>query len=71
MATFGEVTTWAVEPSPENDPDTETDSASTTNGEDDEGCGCTATADENKARGLFGTLMALGFAGFIRRRRRN
>ncbi len=51
--------------------DTDTDSASTTTGEDDEGCGCTTTADENKARGLFGTLMALGFAGFIRRRRRS
>ncbi|MGB1275014.1 MAG: MYXO-CTERM sorting domain-containing protein, partial [Nannocystaceae bacterium] len=55
----------------ETDTDTDTDGASTTNGEDDEGCGCTTTADENKARGLFGTLMALGFAGFIRRRRRN
>ncbi len=50
--------------------DTE-DTDSTTTGEDDEGCGCTTAADENKARGLFGTLMALGFAGFIRRRRRN
>lgn len=55
--------------------ETDTDTGSTDSGadsaQDDEGCGCTTQdSTEGKGRGLLGTVLALGFAGFIRRRRR-
>ncbi len=37
---------------------------------DDEGCGCAADTNEGKTRGLLGTLLTFGLAGFMRRRRR-
>ena len=54
------------------DGDTEdTGTASETAGQtDDEGCGCAADSAENKGRGLLGTLLTFGLAGFMRRRRR-
>ncbi|EDM76403.1 flagellar biosynthesis protein P [Plesiocystis pacifica SIR-1] len=39
-------------------------------GEDD-GCNCSTSDDDNKTRGLLGTFLVLGFAGLIRRRRRD
>ena len=36
----------------------------------EEGCGCTTDTDEGKTRGLLGTLLTFGLAGFMRRRRR-
>ena len=41
-----------------------------TTGVDDEGCGCKVDDDQGKTRGLLGTLLTLGMAGFMRRRRR-
>ena len=37
---------------------------------DDEGCGCTTDTEQGKTRGLLGTLLTFGLAGFMRRRRR-
>ncbi len=52
--------------------DTDTDTATTSGGIDDEGCGCSVEdSAEGKARGLLGVLFGLGFAGMIRRRRRD
>jgi|GEM_PF-943420 len=49
----------------------ESGSSGTTVGVDDgEGCGCTTDTAEGKTRGLLGTLLAFGLAGFMRRRRR-
>lgn len=48
--------------------DTDAASASDTTGPDDEGCGC--KVEDNGARGLLGTLLTFGLAGFLRRRRR-
>ncbi|MBA3545940.1 MAG: flagellar biosynthesis protein P [Nannocystis sp.] len=52
--------------------ETETDAASGTDGVgDDEGCGCTVEdSAQGSTRGLLGTLLSFGLAGFIRRRRR-
>ncbi|WP_293249667.1 vWA domain-containing protein [Nannocystis sp.] len=45
-------------------------SGTDTAGIDDEGCGCKVD-DANNTRGLLGTLLTFGLAGFIRRRRRS
>lgn len=37
---------------------------------DDEGCGCKVEDGQGSTRGLLGTLLTFGLAGFIRRRRR-
>ena len=54
--------------------DTDTDAASATDteatGPDDEGCGCKVEDTQGSTRGLLGTLLSFGLAGFIRRRRR-
>jgi MYXO-CTERM domain-containing protein len=39
-------------------------------GVDDEGCGCKVDDTQGNTRGLLGTLLTLGLAGFLRRRRR-
>ncbi len=54
--------------------DTESDAATATDtegtGPDDEGCGCKVEDTQGSTRGLLGTLLSFGLAGFIRRRRR-
>ena len=49
---------------------TATDTAMETTGVDDEGCGCKVEDGQGSTRGLLGTLLTFGLAGFIRRRRR-
>lgn len=51
------------------DESSDTEEATETLGVDDEGCGCSVD-DEGQKRGLLGTLLTFGLAGFIRRRRR-
>jgi MYXO-CTERM domain-containing protein len=52
-----------------SDTDTDTSGTDTTGAGDDEGCGC-KVEDGQGTRGLLGTLLTFGLAGFIRRRRR-
>ena len=47
--------------------DTDTDTAGQVG---EEGCGCTVEDGQGSTRGLLGTLLSFGLAGFIRRRRR-
>ncbi len=53
----------------ESGDETETTGTDTV-GVDDEGCGCSVDDSESQKRGLLGTLLTFGLAGFIRRRRR-
>ena len=49
---------------------TATDTETSTGANDDEGCGCKVEDGQGSTRGLLGTLLTFGLAGFIRRRRR-
>jgi MYXO-CTERM domain-containing protein len=51
--------------------DSESETEATVGGVDDEGCGCKVDDEQGKTRGLLGTLLTLGMAGFMRRRRRS
>ncbi len=62
--------TTAVDPTAaETDTDAGTDTDTVGQG-DDEGCGCKVEDGQGSTRGLLGTLLSFGLAGFIRRRRR-
>jgi MYXO-CTERM domain-containing protein len=52
------------------DADTDTSTTVDTAGVDDEGCGCKVEDGQGQTRGILGTLLTFGLAGFIRRRRR-
>lgn len=58
-----------------SDPVTDGDASSSSGGDSDggageEGCGCTVEDSQGSTRGLLGTLLSFGLAGFLRRRRR-
>ena len=53
------------------DPETDTDAATSgTAADSGDACGCKVEDEKGQARGLFASLLSLGLAGFIRRRRR-
>jgi len=54
----------------DTDDSAESSGSDAAGGVDDEGCGCKVD-DANNTRGLLGTLLTFGLAGFIRRRRRS
>ncbi len=65
------VTTQEPDPAPaetESEGGSDETGSGATAGPDDEGCGC--ATDPNPAKGLLGTFLTFGLAGFIRRRRR-